>query len=119
MAKNDDPAGFDQPVKTKSDDKSAKLPPSTPEALRALAEEQLSERDDVEKAYKKAMTADSNSAEAKAKVGAVEASRDAPDTPSGGALIAAAGESNDTKRGEKYAAEKTARRWGYRHVDEV
>jgi hypothetical protein len=100
-----------------TDDRTADLPPSTPRSLRVLAED-LPEKDDVQKAYKEAMTATDPQKEARAKVKAVDASRDADETPSGGALKKVAGVANDTERGEKYLREKTARRWGYVPVDE-
>lgn len=96
----------------RDDIRPANLPVSTPRSMRPLAEE-LPERDEVERAYKNAMLADSTQQEAKEKVKAVDASPDAPDTPSGGALKAVAGISHDTKRGDAYLREKTARRWGY------
>lgn len=79
---------------------------------RELAED-LPERDEVQKAYKEAMTTDSMQAEVRAKVQAVDASPNAADTPSGGAMKAVAGVGNDTERGERYTQEKAARRWGY------
>jgi hypothetical protein len=84
----------------------------TPQSLRDLAED-LPENDAVQKAYKDAMLADSAQDEAKAKAKAVDESPSAADTPSGGALKAVTGVSNDAERGEKYLREKTARRWGY------
>lgn len=101
----------------KTDDKTADLPLSTPAEMRQRAED-LPERDAVQKAYKDAMTADSHQKEAKGFLKAAEESPDAMDTPSGYALKKSVGVSNDTERGEEYAAHKTARRWGYRYVDE-
>src|SRR5688500_16655217 len=97
----------------KTDQKAADLGNPNPPGIRRQLAEDLPERDEVQKAYKEAMTADSMSAEVEAKVKAVDASPNAADTPSGGALKAVAGVSNDTERGERYAREKAARRWGY------
>lgn len=83
-----------------------------PEALRDLAQD-LPEDDSVQQAYKDAMLADTAQQEAKAKAKAVDASPNASETPSGGALQAVTGVSNDADRGEKYLREKSARRWGY------
>lgn len=112
-----DPAAeWTDPV-VKTDDKSATLPPSNPPAYRELAAA-LPEKDDVQKAYKEAMTATDHGKEAKAKAKVVDASPDADETPSGAALKKVAGVSHDTERGEKYAREKTARRWGYVPVND-
>jgi hypothetical protein len=75
--------------------------------------EQLPEGDEVEKAYKDAMTADTVAEEVHAKVKAVEASPDASDTPSGGALKAVEDIADPVEQGEAYAREKAARRHGY------
>lgn len=80
--------------------------------MRELAED-LPEKDEVQVAYKDALTADNAKAEAKAKAKAVEASPNADQTPSGAALLATAGISNDTERGEAYNAHKAALRHGY------
>jgi hypothetical protein len=94
----------------------ADLGPAHGPAMRELAED-LPEKDEVQAAYKAQFLADDKGTEAKEKVKVVKASPDAEDTPSGAALIKAAGESNDTKRGEKYLREKTAKRWGYVPVE--
>jgi hypothetical protein len=104
-------------VKVKTDDRVANLGSPTPASMQALAED-LPENDEVQKAYKASLTTDSAQQEAKEKVKVVKASPDAEETPSGYALVKSAGESNDTERGEKYAREKTARRWGHVPVDE-
>jgi len=96
----------------KTDDKTASLGPSTPRELRRLAED-LPDKDPVQKAMKDAMTAEDQQKEAQAKAKAAEESPNALDTPSGGALKKVAGVSNDTERGERYARERAARRWGY------
>ena len=75
--------------------------------------EALPEKDDVQKATKEAMQAESGQEEASAKADAANASPDAPDTPSGGALEATKGISDNAERGEEYAREKAMRRWGY------
>jgi hypothetical protein len=100
----------------KSDDKSANLPPSTPPELRALAED-LPEKDPVQKAHKKALTAEDPAVEAKAKAEVSKESPNSSETPSGHALEKVAGISNDTERGEKYAREKAAVRHGWTPVD--
>jgi hypothetical protein len=87
-----------------------------PDAMRELAKD-LPENDAVQKAHKEAMLADSAQQEAKAKAKIVDASPNASETPSGAALKAVTGVSNDTERGEKYLREKTARRWGTVPVD--
>lgn len=79
--------------------------------------EKLPEGDEVEKAYKDAMTADTVQEEVKAKVKAVDASPDAAETPSGGALKAVQGISDPVEQGEAYAREKAARRFGYVPAD--
>lgn len=89
----------------------------TPEPLRELAKD-LPEKDEVQKATKAAMLADTTQAEVKEKVKAVKASPNAEETPSGAAMIKVAGISDDTKRGEEYAREKTAKRWGYAPVED-
>lgn len=101
----------------KSDNPKADLGTPTPEPLRDLAED-LPEKDEVQKATKAAMLADSGSQEAKEKVKAVKASPNAEETPSGHALMKTAGISDDQKRGEAYAREKTAKRWGYVPAEE-
>lgn len=106
-----DAAAADEVV-VKTDDKSADLGDPNAGVRRELAEA-LPTKDDVQVAYKEAMTTDSMQSEVKAKVDAVEASPNAADTPSGGALKAVAGIADDTERGEVYAREKAARRWGY------
>jgi hypothetical protein len=91
--------------------------PPTPEPLRELAEK-LPEKDDVQKATKAAMLADTPQEEVKEKVKAVKGSPDAADTPSGGALIKVAGIADTIERGEAYTREKTAIRHGYAYTDE-
>lgn len=99
-------------AEVKTDDNLASVGVPTPQSLRVLAED-LPERDKVQKAYKDAMLAKTAQAECKAKCAAVDASPAAAETPSGGALKKVAGIANDTERGEKYAHEKTALRWGH------
>jgi hypothetical protein len=106
-AKNEDPAAAVE----RTDTKSANLGNPNTGVRRDLAED-LPEKDEVQVAYKTAMTADSMQAEVKAKVDAVDASPNAADTPSGYALKKTAGIANDTERGEEYARVKAARRWG-------
>jgi hypothetical protein len=103
--------------KVETDVKTADLGVSTPQAMHVLAEN-LPEKDPVQKAHKEALLADSPQAEAKAQVKIVDESPNADATPSGAALKKVAGVSNDTERGERYAREKTAVRWGYVPVDE-
>lgn len=91
--------------------------PPTPEPLRTLAEK-LPEKDEVQKATKAAMLADSPGEEVKHKVAVVEASPNAEDTPSGYALKKVQGISSPSEQGEMYALHKTARRWGYAPVEE-
>lgn len=90
--------------------------PPTPEPLRTLAEK-LPEKDEVQKAHKAAMLADKPQTEVKEKVKIVDASPDAPDTPSGYAVKKVAGIADNVERGEKYLLHKSARRWGYVPVD--
>jgi hypothetical protein len=75
--------------------------------------EALPEHDEVQKATKDAMLADTGQEEAQAKVRAVDESPDAAETPSGGALKATAHIADNVERGEAYAREKSARRHGY------
>ncbi len=83
-----------------------------PASLDAAADA-LPEKDAVQKAYKQQAKADSVKEEVAAKVIIVKESPDAAETPSGGALLAVAGESDPIKQGERYSREKSARRWGY------
>jgi hypothetical protein len=83
-----------------------------PDAQRDAAED-LPEKDEVQKQIKKSLTADDAQTEAKAKAKVVDESPNADETPSGGALKAVAGISDDVERGEAYEREKSARRWGY------
>lgn len=96
----------------KSDVSAADLGPPTPASMMRLAED-LPEKDPVQDAFKRQLTAESAQQEVKEKVKIVNASPDAAETPSGHALIEVAGIANDTKRGEEYARLKSARRWGY------
>jgi hypothetical protein len=89
--------------------------PPTPEHMRKLAED-LPEKDEVQKATKAAMLAETPAEEVKHKLKVVEASPNAEDTPSGYALKAVASIADDEERGEKYTAHKSARRWGYAPV---
>lgn len=82
-----------------------------PNAMRDAAEA-LPEKDAVQKAYKKQLTADDTSTETAAKVTIVKESPDADETPSGAALLAVAGESDPVKQGEKYSRVKRAVRLG-------
>lgn len=107
-AKSEDPAA----VVERTDDKAANLGNPNTGVRRDLAED-LPEKDEVQVAYKDAMTADTMKAEVKAKVAAVDASPNAADTPSGAALKAVAGIANDTERGEEYARVKSSVRHGY------
>jgi hypothetical protein len=99
-----------------TDDKSANLGPANPAEVRRLAEA-LPEKDAVQKAYKDALTTEDPQAEARAYLKVAEESPDAMGTPSGYALKASAGESNDTARGEKYERAKQEKRWGWAPVD--
>jgi hypothetical protein len=101
----------------KTNDLTANIRPANPAELRRRAED-LPEKDAVQKAYKDALTTDDPHKEARAYLKAAEESPNAMETPSGRALKESIGESNDTKRGEKYARAKTAARWGYVPVDE-
>jgi len=114
MAENekDNKPTVEAPVEITTGDKTANLGVPTPQSMRVLAED-LPEKDEVQKAYKDAMLADTAQAEAKAKVVVVNASPNADETPSGAALKKVAGVSNDTERGEKYLRAKTAQRWGH------
>ena len=82
-----------------------------PRAMRQAAEE-LPEKDAVQQAYKKQLTADDTQTEVDAKVTIVEESPDADDTPSGAALLAVQGESDPIKQGQEYARKKAAVRRG-------
>lgn len=93
------------------DESSRVLPAPNPPELAAAAEA-LPERDAVEKAHKAIATADNHGELAKAQAKLVDESRDAADTPSGGAVKEVAGVKDDRDRGEQYEQEKRARRWG-------
>lgn len=114
MAENE--TTTEKPTRAPSAAKIADVGTPTPDALRELAKD-LPENDPVQVAYKDAMLADTAQQEAKAKAKAVDESPNASETPSGGALKAVTGISNDAERGEAYLREKTARRWGYVPVD--
>jgi hypothetical protein len=79
------------------------------------AAEALPEKDEVQKAHKDALLAETGQEEAQAKARIVDASPDAADTPSGAALKEVADIEDNTERGEKYAQVKSAVRWGYVH----
>jgi hypothetical protein len=87
-----------------------------PDPIRVLAED-LPENDEVQKAYKAAMLAETAQEEARHKAKAVKASPHAEETPSGAALVKVVNISNDQRRGEAYLREKSARRWGYVPVE--
>jgi hypothetical protein len=89
-----------------------------PPSLRVLADD-LPEKDEVQKAVKAGMLADSAQQEAREKAKVVDASPNADETPSGYALKKVTGIAHDTKRGEEYLRHKTARRWGYVPADEA
>lgn len=89
-------------------DAGAGAPPSQEAAAEALPE-----NDEVQKATKEAMLADTGTEEAQAKVKAVDASPNAAETPSGAALKETAGIADNKERGEEYARVKAAHRWGY------
>jgi hypothetical protein len=116
MADTKNPAAAE--VKTKTNDLSADTGPANSDETIRLAEN-LPEKDAVQKAYKDALTTKDSQTEARAYLKVAEESPDAMDTPSGYALKESVGESNDTKRGEKYLRAKTAKRWGYVPVDEA
>jgi len=89
-------------------DAGAGVPESYVEAAEALPE-----HDDVEKAVKAAMLAETGQEEAQEKAKVVDASPNSIDTPSGYALKETAGISDNIERGEEYARIKSAKRWGY------
>lgn len=112
----DTPTADAEPV-VESNVKTADVGTPNPPAMRTLAED-LPEKDAVQKATKAAMLADSAQEEAKEKAKVVDASPNAAETPSGAALKKVTSVSNDTERGERYAREKTAVRWGYVPVED-
>jgi hypothetical protein len=82
------------------------------------AAEDLPDNDPVQQATKEAELATDAQAEAQAKARVVEESPYSGETPSGYALQKTAGVGNDVERGEAYAREKNARRWGYVPAEE-
>lgn len=112
LSKKDDPSK-DKAAEEAIADAGAGAPP----AQEALAED-LPEGDEVEKAIKEGMTADDAQTEAEAKAKVVELSPDAAETPSGSALAKTAHIEDDVERGEAYAREKQAARWGTAPVEE-
>jgi hypothetical protein len=84
--------------------------------MRAAAEA-LPEKDDVQKAHKRALLAEDAQTEAKAHADIVKLSPDADETPSGIALLKTAGIADDVKRGEEYTRIKSAVRFGYVPAD--
>jgi hypothetical protein len=117
MAESKEKAGESFAAAVQTNDLTADLRPANSAEMRRRAED-LPAKNDVQKAYKDALTTDDPHKQDRAYLRAAELSPDAMDTPSGYALKESIGESNDTKRGEKYARAKTARRWGYVPVDE-
>ncbi len=89
-----------------------------PEAMREAAED-LPENDKVQQKIKEAMLATDAQTEAEAKAVVVDESPNAAETPSGAALKATAGISDDIKRGEEYTRIKSAVRHGYVPADEA
>jgi uncharacterized protein YPO0396 len=112
-AKQDSPALPEQEdVKIETGVKTADAgPPNSPEMIERA--EDLPEKDEVQKAYKDQLTAEDAQKEAKASLKIAEESPNAMETPSGHALKESAGESNDAKRGDKYARAKAEARWGW------
>lgn len=94
-------------------DAGAGAPPSMREAAEALPE-----GDEVEKATKDAMLADTVGEEVSSKVEVVEASPDAAETPSGGALKAVEGISDPIEQAEAYKREKSLRRFGHAPIED-
>ncbi len=86
--------------KEKTEDISAGVPAEMDEAV-----ERLPEKDPVQKAYKQQMEADTADQEIAAKKVIVQKSPDAPETPSGAALLSGA-------KGDDYARVKRAVRLG-------
>ncbi|MDP9145910.1 MAG: hypothetical protein M3N43_14675 [Actinomycetota bacterium] len=105
----------DNPKSTKaalqdSTDEAAGVPGSYEDAAEALPE-----KDEVQTEIKAAMLAETGQEEAEHKANVVDASPNSADTPSGAALKATAGISDNRERGEEYARVKSAVRWGYVH----
>ena len=109
LSKKDNP----ESTKTEAIDAAAGAPPAEEQAA-----EELPEKDEVQKAIKESLTADDAQTEAEAKAKVVELSPGSEETPSGGALKATASIEDDVERGEQYAREKQARRWGTVPADE-
>ena len=94
-------------------DSAAGAPPAMRDAAKALPE-----KDDGQKAHKRKLLANDAQTEAKANAEIVKLSPDAAETPSGGAMLKVAGIADDVERGEVYAREKHARRFGYVAVEQ-
>lgn len=92
--------------------------PTEPVSMRELAQH-APEKDNVQKAYKKAYLADSPAESRAAKAEIVEASPDASETPSGAALLRVKDVSSPSEAGEKYARLKSLFRWGAVRADEI
>jgi len=113
LTKSDNPKADKADAKTdaaieKVLDAGAGVPDSYIEAAEALPE-----HDEVEKATKAAMLAETGQEEAQEKAKVVDASPNSIDTPSGFALKATAGIKDNIARGNEYARIKSAKRWGY------
>lgn len=108
LSKSDNPNSKSDAAVEKVLDAGAGVPESYVEAAEALPE-----HDDVQKATKAAMLAETGQEEAQEKAKVVEASPNASDTPSGYALQETAGIADNVERGNEYARIKSAKRWGY------
>jgi hypothetical protein len=109
LSKSDNPSSSKAAAQDTLDE-GAGVPGSYEEAAEALPE-----KDEVQKEVKAAMLAETGQEEAKHKAAVVDASPNAADTPSGAALRATAGISDNVERGEEYARVKSSVRWGYVH----
>lgn len=92
--------------------------PTEPISMRDLARRHP-EKDDVQKAYKRNYLADSPAEARAAKADIVEASPDAAETPSGGALLAVKDAKSPSEAGERYARIKSLLRWGTVRAEEI
>jgi hypothetical protein len=118
MARNEKPAeGMSEQQASEALEKVIDSGAGAAEPQRQAAED-LPENDPVQQATKEAELATDAQAEAQAKARVVEESPYSGETPSGYALQKTAGVGNDVERGEAYAREKSARRWGYVPAEE-
>ena len=92
-----------------TDENGALVGPVNPEGWAGL--DTVHGDDDVSKATRKVLAAETPAEEVKAQAEIVKANPESGDTPSGYATLAAAGVSDDVERAAEYGKAKRSRRW--------